>query len=255
MRYKYIFSIVFNLWLSVVLFGKDKAVIKLHLHNLPKDSSFLYISMGEVIYYTDSVGLPESVITLKVNDPFPVSIIADNVLTSNKLFWVHEGVYDVFYDMKTYEISFTNSPLNNEFVRTRFIRDSINYLEKENQSRLWQAMDDVYRKKDTAAKARLDVSYKFYSDNERQMDVLDSLATEILYQYHIEHPNSYLALDFVNHNFNCGTIKAERLRELFAKLDKKLKKYPLYGACYKNLNDLSIIPLKERVSVPLVNPK
>ena len=252
MRYKYIFLTVCYLLFSVMLLGKNKAIITLHLSNLPKNiNSSVYISMDSSVYYVDSVGLPVAVIKLDVDNPFPVMIIANNVLPSNKVFWVHEGAYEVFYDMKTYSIRFGNSPLNEEFVRTKGIRDSINYLAKENQMILWQNMDDVYRKKDTTAKVKLDVTYKFYKDNEKQINQLDSTATEALYQYYIQHPTSFLALDFINNNLDLATIKKDRLQVLFSKLDAQVKKYPLYVSCKERLNKLPDNSVKPKVKLTI----
>lgn len=255
MRLKYIFLFSGFFSCSCMLFGKEKANITLHLTNLPKDSSSsLYISMGAITYYTDSVGLPEAVIKLDVDNPFPVMILANNVLPSNKIFWVHEGSYHVLYDMQTYGIGFKNSPLNEEFTITKGIRDSINYLQKDFNTELWKYMDAAERKKDTVARAKMEAIYKSYANNEMQMNALDNTATEALYQYYTIHPNTFLALDFVSHNFNCGTISTKRLQELFLKLDKSLKKYPLYDACNKYLNDPLVIPLKDSVTVPLAHP-
>lgn len=252
MRNKYIFLTVCYLLFSVMLLGKNKAIITLHLSNLPKDtSSYVYISMDTVTYYYDTIGLSEAIIPLEVDNPFPVMIIANNVLPSNKLFWVHEGAYEVFYDMKTYSIRFGNSPLNEEFVKTKGIRDSINYLAKENQMILWQNMDDVYRKKDTTAKVKLDVTYKFYKDNEKQINQLDSTATEALYQYYIQHPTSFLALDFINNNLDLATIKKDRLQVLFSKLDAQVKKYALYVSCKERLNKLPDNSVKPKVKLTI----
>ncbi|MBP8193266.1 MAG: hypothetical protein KAX69_06645, partial [Chitinophagales bacterium] len=130
-------------------------------------------------------------------------------------------------------------------------RDSINYLAKENQMILWQNMDDVYRKKDTTAKVKLDVTYKFYKDNEKQINQLDSTATEALYQYYIQHPTSFLALDFINNNLDLATIKKDRLQVLFSKLDAQVKKYPLYVSCKERLNKLPDNSVKPKVKLTI----
>lgn len=253
MHFRYIlllFVVCFHLFTAN---GKNNATITLHLNNLPKDtSSLIYISMGDSVYYYDTVGLSAAVIKLTVSNPFPVMIMANNLLPSNKVFWVHDGVYDVYYDMDTYKINVENSPLNNDFFSILNIRDSINYLSKAYRIRSWQAMDDFYRKKDTTAKARLDDANSFYKDNELEINRLDSLASDMEYQYYLEHNTSFLALDFIKNKLDCATLDKEKLKQLFAKLDKKLKKYPLYATCKKNLKNPYYVPPAQKGCVPSV---
>ena len=88
MHFRYIlllFVICFHLFTAN---GKNNATITLHLNNLPKDtSSLIYISMEDSVYYYDTIGLSTAVIKLTVSNPFPVMIMANNLLPSNKVFW------------------------------------------------------------------------------------------------------------------------------------------------------------------------
>lgn len=208
----------------------EKANVTITLKNLPTDAkTSLYISMDSVVYYEIASAKATDTFSVDLKEPVPAMLIVNNALPSNKLFWIHEGEFELQYDVKDYSLSFINSPLNSYNQRITFIRDSINYLKKQLTTDLHLYMDKSMRQKDSLATLKLEETYTNLKTYQPQIDSLDKIADAVIYNYHFKNPKSFLALDFVKAQLKFGNFDKHKLRILFALLPESLKNYPSYN--------------------------